>query len=349
MSRFFWVFGILLLLGTLAGAWFINHNGGVFHQDSKKDAPSEALPHHIICIGYAEPEGGVVKLAPIVPGQVTYVVAEGKAVKKDEILLRVDDTRAKLKVDLAQSDLNGAKNMEAKAKLRPKQHEFQIQQLTAKIESAKRSHQSAVEKLDAELKRAKATGTSYNVKTYEEELKAKEEDIKAVISMLEELKLVNPQADIDAAAELVASKKLQLEEAKFGLTKCELKAPSDGMVLQVFVNANEVLSPLTTTPAILFAPNGPRIVKAEVIQEWANRLEVGQQAVIEDDTFRGPIWKGKVKSIAGWYSNKNQIREPFMMNDQRILSCVVELNPEQQSPPLRIGQRVRVSIVPTSK
>src|SRR5262249_35011655 len=125
-------------------------------------------------------------------------------------------------------------------------------------------------------------------------------------------------------------------------------APSDGTVLQISVNAGEVLGASPSQPALLFAPNVPRVVRAEVIQEWASGVEVGQEAIIEDDTYRGPQWKGKVKQISGFYSNRTPIREPFMMIDQRVLQCVVELDGEQ-SPPMKIGQRVRVSIIPRQK
>jgi hypothetical protein len=36
------------------------------------------------------------------------------------------------------------------------------------------------------------------------------------------------------------------------------------------------------------------------------------------------------------------ILEPFMVNDVRTLECVIDINPG--GPPMRIGQRVRVTI-----
>jgi hypothetical protein len=94
---------------------------------------------------------------------------------------------------------------------------------------------------------------------------------------------------------------------------------------------------------VLFCPSLPFIVRAEVEQEFAGRVAVGQKALIQDDATGGGSWTGQVKSISGWYSHRrSMLLEPLQFNDVRTLECIITLDAGQA--PLRIGQRVRVTL-----
>ena len=85
-------------------------------------------------------------------------------------------------------------------------------------------------------------------------------------------------------------------------------------------------------PALLFCPDAPRIVRAEVEQEFAGRVGVGQKALIQDDATGGGSWRGQVKSISGWYSHRrSMLLEPLQFNDVRTLECILELDAGQPS------------------
>ena len=74
---------------------------------------------------------------------------------------------------------------------------------------------------------------------------------------------------------------------------------------------------------------------------------VGQDVTIEDDTFAGATWQGRVVRVSDWFAEKrNKIFEPFMVNDVRTLECLIEVTSAGR--PLRIGQRVRVKIKQSS-
>jgi len=350
MGRFIWIFGVFLLLATLGGAyWYQNQNGG-FPSSGAKTAPDDSpLPQKIVCMAFVDTEPGVIRMYPIQHGKVIEVVLEGKKVKQGDILLRIDPTRSKFLVQRAKADLDNAKGLEDRAKLLPDQQSYKLVQQTAALEGAKHLHTAAELELETKRKTAKTIEKTVP-KEYEEKVEAMKALIKAEKAKLDELKLNNPQIDVDRAAGEVLAKKSQLDEAEWALKNCDLSAPSDGTVLQVFVHAHEVLGAHSATPALSFCPKGPRIVRAEVIQEWASRVAVGQEAIIEDDTYHGAKWKGRIKQVAEWFSQKSTIiREPFMMNDVRTLQCIVEVVDEEGNQPLRIGQRVRVSIIPTQK
>src|SRR5205085_2028076 len=124
----------------------------------------------------------------------------------------------------------------------------------------------------------------------------------------------------------------------------KVRAPSDGYVLRVNVHKGEILGPSPRMHALEFLPEGPVIVRAEILQEWARFVKEGQEVTIEDDTYLGPTWKGVIKQKKGWFAPiRNPVVEPFRYNDVRTLECVIELKGAGTVDPI-IGQRVRAKI-----
>ena len=96
-------------------------------------------------------------------------------------------------------------------------------------------------------------------------------------------------------------------------------------------------------PPIEFCPGGPRIIRAEVEQEFVGRVAAGQPALIKDDVQPGSTWQGKVTRVADWYAQRRPIlHDPSLFTDVRTVEILIAVDPGQ--PPLRIGQRVRVTI-----
>jgi multidrug resistance efflux pump len=157
------------------------------------------------------------------------------------------------------------------------------------------------------------------------------------------IEAVDPQIGVKLAEQNVAAKRTDLEKAELGLKECTVTAPSKGTVLRLNVAEGETLGPSPRQPALMFCPDGPRIIRAEVEQEFADHVSVGQTAVVIDDATAEGSWTGKVARLSDWYTHRRSILlEPLQYNDVRTLECVIELAPGQA--PLRIGQRVRVMI-----
>jgi HlyD family secretion protein len=157
------------------------------------------------------------------------------------------------------------------------------------------------------------------------------------------LKLDDPDIDLRRATADLDARRNDEKMAEEALKDYRLEAPFDGVILRVHTRVGELLGPNPRAPAIEFCPNVPRIVRAEVIQEWGHRVREGQTAVVQDDVYNGTKWPGRIKSLSPWYAKKRTtIVEPFMTNDVRTLECIVEFT--GTPPPVRIGQRVRVKI-----
>ena len=97
---------------------------------------------------------------------------------------------------------------------------------------------------------------------------------------------------------------------------------------------------------MLFAPAGLRVVRAEVEQEFAHRVQAGMTATIQDEANNQVTWQGRVKRLGAAYLPKRSAGGPesFALGgaEPRVLECLVELDPDQAAPLL--GQRVRVNI-----
>jgi multidrug resistance efflux pump len=345
--RVLWLLGLLLLVGTAAGAgWVLNHSKAGDTGRTPSAADAEAPPEGIVCFGFGDVKPRVANLYPLQPGRVVEVAAEGTTVRKDAPLLRLDSRLAELEAERAQVDWEDAKDQLALVRPLPEQHQNKIEQQQQAIAAARSKREGAQQELDVKQKLFKSANANIEtVRGAEAELKARDAEVRAAELRLKELQLLDPHVGVKRAERAVKAKELVYKKAKLVLDECVLRAPEDGTVLRVGTHVGETLGTQTKLPAIEFCPNAPRIIRAEVLQEWASRVREGQEAVIEDDTRAGLRWHGKVMHVSDWYSQRrSMLQEPFQYNDVRTLECLVSVDPG--GPPLRIGQRVRVTIKP---
>lgn len=347
--RFPWllILGVLLLLGTATGSRLALNNGAT---DAPKLAPAPSRPEgKSVAIAYVDVESGLTPLYPVQPGRVAAVMLEeNKEVEAGTPLFRLDDTLAKEAVAQAKIDLNAAKTRLTQARRLPKQHAAKVAAQRALI---------GVRRGDAEAARAQYDKAA---RYYKDKLGGSAEDVKAALKLAEKaeaavtaeeknlaaLETLAPQAGVELAQFDVEAKQGQLKKAEFGLTECTVRAPVKGRVLRSQLSVGAVLGASPRQPVLLFCPSVPLIVRAEVEQEFASRVAVGQIATIQDDATGGGQWRGQVKSLSGWYSHRrSMLLEPLQFNDVRTLECIVTLDAGQDLSQLRIGQRVRVTLV----
>jgi HlyD family secretion protein len=347
-TRVVWLLGLALLAVSLAGAGWILHGP---NSEGPKDA--EVAPStsglSAVCFGLVDVEPGVTALYPVQQGRVVAVlVKEAEDVKSGAPLLRLDDRLAKMKVEAARADLKAAQAQLSQAKKLPEQHKAQVAAQTAAIEAkqedlggARSLHKRAQELAEKKvINEAEVTAREATVKQLEAAVRAEQAKLKA-------LQLLSPADGIARAEADVEAKQSQLEQAQLAVDECTLHAPQDGTVLRILVHNGDTFGAQSRQPALQFLPKAPRIIRAEVEQEFAGRVAVGQPATIQDDTTSSGTWTGKVLRIADSYSARRSIQEPFQFNDVRTLECIIAIDPDQ--PPLRINQRVRVRIGQTTR
>jgi multidrug resistance efflux pump len=351
MNRMLWPLGILLLVGSLVGAsWALKHTTPSAAEETEGVKSTE--PPLVVCFGLVDVEAGVADLYPKQLGEVAFI-AERQATdgadrvfKKGDVLLRIKSEMAEHLVGKAKAALEASEADLEKAKLLVPDQTIKLELQAEVIRGY--GHEKA--KLEADLENKKrllkeniGDPSKYIVKAMQESVAALESRVKAEQLKLKDLQLSDPKLEIRRATADVDAKRLDVQIAKQNVLDHELTAPFDGTVLRFHSRVGEMLGPNPRAPAIEFCPHTPRLVRAEVIQEWGHKVHVGQEAIVEDDSYQGPTWEGRVSSLSEAYQQKRlKILEPFMTNDVRTLECIVTITPGPS--PLRIGQRMRVKI-----
>jgi multidrug resistance efflux pump len=352
--RLSWVLGVALLTVSLVGASHVLHSRPTDSAPRDVKAPAERSfggPPGVVCHGTVDIEGctnGYLPLAPAQPGEVVEVLAyEGQNVKKGDILLRVDDEAAQQAVALAEIGVRVAERKLAKAQRGLEQHRHAVEAQRAAVEAAKYNVSSNEKKLHRArvLKEKFEQSNDDEIAAAADLLDAARAGVAGEEAKLRALEAGKPEVEVQEAEDGIAAARERLKQARYALKKCVLEAPEDGTVLRLGVSKGVLLTAQTRQPPVLFAPARPRVVRAEVEQEFAQRVKMGMPAVITDDVDSTLAWTGTVKRLADAYLPRRTAGgEGLTLGgaEARVLECVIELAPSAAPP--RLGQRVRVNL-----
>jgi multidrug resistance efflux pump len=349
-----WV-GAAVLAVTLAAVSLGLHSPG----SGAIDDGQHGAPTRVVTFGFVDVRDGPTPVYPPLGGRIVavYVKENDPVLAKDPKhsvwwrgskgtpLFALDDRQAREKLAQARADLAAARD--------------QVRQAQEQVEKHKRA--VAAQKLAGEAREAEAAAADKELADLQFLLDQKSiretqflagkakaaaahkaaDAEKAKTAVLE---AIDPTVGVALAEEQVAAKEAQLRQARLGVDECVIRAPGDGIVLRVSVTVGTVHGPTAPQPAMIFCPAGPRIIRAEVDQEWAARVSVGQRAVIQDDSRSGPTWNGKVVHLSPWFTHRrSMVLEPLQFNDIRTLEAIIELDKDEN---LRIGQRMKVTLEP---
>lgn len=298
----------------------------------------------LVCFGTVDLDRGVAALAPLQPGRVTEVVVrENESVARNAELVKLDDSTARSRLAEAEAGVRLSRHQLDEAKSLFEKHHKQVEQQEAMIEAAK-SRVTAAQQVQAQRQRTPQQTASEPAVREAQALERAEELRLAV------LKADDPDAAIRRAELELAAAEARRDQARIAVNECILHAPAAGTVLRINVAPGDLLGPTggRALPAVLFAADGPQVVRATVEQEFAPRIREGMAAVVHDEADDGPTWRGTVDHVGGWYSQRRAVlHDPSELSDVRTLECVIVLEPGQ--PRLRLGQSVRVHVGPASQ
>lgn len=336
------VVGLLTLAGSVA---IVTVSLNPSSQAGSPDAPAARSDRRAVAVAFVDVEGGVRPLFTAVPGRVVEAsVPEGKEVEKDTVLLRVDDALAQTRLKEAEIDYAAAKVKLDQAKRLVKQHQTKIGIREDAVDAGKKKL-AAAKAVAAKAKNMLKFGTTQeDVEAANHAVAEAEAGVRVLQGELSYSQAFDVESAVRLATFEVEGKKEQVEKARLGVRECSLLAPCKGVILRRLVNVGEVLGQMSTRPAIEFCPSGERIVRAEVEQEFASKLFIGQKATITDDMTGSGNWEGEVARISDWFTQRRAVLlEPMQYNDIRTLEVILKLKPDTKNP-LRINQRVRVQL-----
>jgi multidrug resistance efflux pump len=353
LTRWPLYFVLVMLVGTMAGAGYIFQTGRDVKAGPRDHEAAERNKQGmgVVCLGIIDLESGLIPLVPQQPGSVKEVlVYEGQKVEKGTILLKVEDEPFVRKAAEAEAGVRIAETQLAQARQAIEAHAEIVRAQEAVIRGHKEKL-AADESLARKAERMHSLNipeaSAEQVELARRNVAAQKEVIAAEEAKLNQIIKSRPDAKVDEAAKNVELRKAQLEQAREALDRCILKAPQDGTVLQLQATIGSQFGATPTHPALIFAPNGNRIVRVEVDQEFAGRINLGATAQIQDEAnSNGPTYAGKVTRIGDAFLPRFDVLKstPSLSpgGDSRVLQVIVSLDDPTSMP--RLGQRMRVTI-----
>lgn len=339
----FILLAVVLLVGSLAVA------GWYFFTPKKDDRqPLRAEDLDVVCTGRVDAPQMVISLDPAQAGRVVEVfVKEGDEVTTDQPILKLDDSIAVHRRKQAEAAVTAAATDRDRVKAEAAQFPDQVKVRRAMVAAAGEQVTAAEKNLEARRAlsglqkpgEAEIAGMEAMVRQLRELKKAEE----IGLAQLEKAERENfADYAVKAAEARLAAAEADLELARKSEKECVLLAPARGHILRLQATKGGNLAP-GYVPAVVFAPAGKRVVRAEVDQEYLTKVHEGQAVEIQDESrLDSPKWTGKVKSVSKWVAQRRtMILEPGEINDVRTLEAVVEPDDDKG---LVIGQRMRITI-----
>jgi len=308
-------------------------------------ADSASSTEAVVCFGTVDLEHGVTSLLPLQPGRVTAVlVRENQTVSAGTELLRLDDRAARIRLVEVGAALKLSRLRLTEARKLPGQQRDRVAQQQSLVDAAD-ARLAAARQVLFQRQKPGQPPVIHTAEVAASELQVRELEALEQLEMrrLAELKARDVDPEIRRAEYDVTVAEAQYDQARLALLECSVKAPRPGTVLRILVGPGDVLGAERGQPALLFAADGPQVIRATVEQEFAPRVREGKDVLVQDEADPTVTYRGHVERVASWYSQRRTVlHDPSQLSDVRTLECVIVLDPGQ--PRLRLGQVVRVSI-----
>ncbi|HZZ77300.1 MAG TPA: HlyD family efflux transporter periplasmic adaptor subunit [Gemmataceae bacterium] len=305
-----------------------------------------APPARLVCYGYVDSRHGPLLLQPARAGRALKVfVKEKQMVSKDAPLVQLDDCLVKLREDEATLAIKAAEMHIAKAKRGLIEYHAKQTQAQAALEVARINLETAKHSLTvAENMYKDGTANQGHLDLARDRRDQAKALLQIEESKIVELKAVDPNLEVKLAQLERDRAQIQLQQARRDREEYTMKAPVAGTILRMCAQEGDMLSPASPRPAIWLAPKDDLIVRAEVSQEFAERVVTGLKVRVEDEASGSLLAAGAVGEVSDWFLPRRQFSmSPTSINTGLTLDCVIDL--ETGLSHLRIGQRVRVRVL----
>lgn len=340
---------VLLLVGTVAGSFH-------FVPPSK---PDEALPDDTrrpdaFGRGRVDNASGVSTPVPGVPAGViaSVDVKEGEEVKAGRTLYKLDDRLAQEKLHEAKLGVLAAQKHQLMAKQAAAEFQSKLRIQRSIVATAKTTWEQ-VSKIYLKKKKTNddLKGMDTEVMVAELEVRKAAHAHEIAVEALNEMERNDPSQNAIELADLEFKKaELAVKAAERLLEQHVVKAPCNGFIAHLDLNVGEQFPSMPNAmqprPKIVFLPDAPLIVRADIEQSRARYVQPGMPVTIRDhDPSNDQAWEGEVVSLSRWVIRpKTILIEPDQINDARSREVVIRLKCSPAEFPFVVGADVRVQI-----
>lgn len=312
---------------------------------SSPSPPSATPPRRPIttvqAIGFTEPLSELRLLTLDVDGVIAKChVAVGQAVAQGELLMELENSEEQAAVALAAADV--------------KLSEAELAQLTAgvnpyRIQAAERERDLLAEnQRHAQQEYDRLRGLTRTVVSAEQMDKADSQLRQTKIALArQEAELLHLRnfvrsEDVDVARAKVAAAQSKLQFAEKQLARTRLRAPFDGVVLELLKREGDGLRMGDPRPVAVFGDVSRLRVRAEVDERHAVRIRRGQSATIFGRNLGQRKYQGTIGQVKTLMGDKTVFTNaPDERKDLDVLEVLIDMDAEFNVP---VGLRVDVAI-----
>ncbi len=287
--------------------------------------------------------GNLVRVTPRVGGSVVAVLADDTDfVKQGQVVVKLDDTDARLALDRAEADLGETVRKISQAF---EAHAQQAANLAVK--------QRALEQAEADLaRRERAVAVEAVSREEAEHARAARDKAKAERD-LARARLAASEAEIGgtsaATHPAVKQAEARLREAWLALARCEIRAPEAGQVAQRSVQIGQQVAPGAALMAIV--PITRLWVEANFKEDQLKGMTVGQPVRLVSDLYgSGTTFHGTVAGLSPGTGSVFSLLPPQNASGNWIkivqrLPVRIALDPKELAGhPLRVGLSMKVEV-----
>ncbi|WP_208354512.1 HlyD family secretion protein [Pseudaestuariivita rosea] len=260
-------------------------------------------PWLAVATGRVDIEGGVMRLAAQREGVIAEVfVTEGDRVEKGQPLARINDTTAQLQLQIAREQLLQSEIQAELAQLRASQALAESVRLSSLVAA------DAIPSRQADEARRASQQTDLEVRSAK------------IAVTLAERGVAQQEAEVEAHV---------------------IRAPRPGTILRSSARVGDGTSTTNVTEMFLLAPDAPRVVRANLDEQFVGLVEAGQKTEIISEQAVGETFAGEVHRVAGVYGTPGQPG-----NDARTVEIVVRIDAKPEvANDLILGQRMVVRVL----
>lgn len=248
----------------------------------------------------------VAQVTPLLSGAVTEIrVSDTQAVKKGDILLKIDDANVRIALAEAEADLARARRMFRQASATNGALQAQVDARTADIGGAEADYEKARIDLDRRLalqpsgavSGEELTSARKALATARAALSQARSNRGAAAGQLAANRATTEGATVETDPMVLAAK-AKLAAAKLDLGRAVIRAPIDGIVTRRQAQIGQRVS--VGIPVMMIVPLSQVYVDANFKERQLRRVRPGQPATLTADLYGGDVvYHGKVVGFSG--------------------------------------------------
>src|SRR5688572_1596324 len=230
-----------------------------------------------------------VQVGSQISGQIKEIYADfNSAVKKDQVIARIDPSTFELRVNQARADLDSAQGAVAVARAGLAAQQAELGRVKVTLADAQRDVERKKALVDKKfISPADLDKAVVVLDTTREQLKAVQAQMKV------------SEAQVSSARATVKQRESLLKQAQVDLERTIIRAPVDGTVILRNVDAGQTVAASLQAPVLFTIAQDLRDMQVEAAIDEADvgRLRVGMPASFGVDAFPRRNFNGEIKQI----------------------------------------------------